>query len=106
MLVAKESSRNGPKSGKPPKGGPGGLEAVINFRAAGVARENRARRSRARRLWPVTVEGENEVWPDLPPNPQGWGPFSPFLCRSSLADTRYNSLLAPRTEKNGLPAPV
>ena len=53
-----------------------------------------------------TVEGENEVWADLPRNPKGWGPFSPFLRRSSLADTRYGSLLAPRTEKNGLPAPV
>jgi hypothetical protein len=29
----------------------------------------------------------------LPRNPKGWGPFSPFLRRSSLADTRYNSLL-------------
>jgi hypothetical protein len=33
------------------------LEAVINFRAAGVARENRARRSRARRLWRVHCRG-------------------------------------------------
>ncbi|MGB6131272.1 MAG: hypothetical protein WBG54_05790, partial [Acidobacteriaceae bacterium] len=45
-----------------------------------------------------TVEGENKVWPDLPRNPEGWGPFSPFRRRSSLADTRYASLLAPRTE--------
>jgi hypothetical protein len=65
------------------------------------------------------VEGENEVWPDLRRNPKGWGQFSRFRCRSSLADTRYPphgpkarprgpryaSLLAPRTRKNWLPAP-
>src|SRR5208283_2343555 len=52
-----------------------------------------------------TVEGENEVWPDLRRNPEGWGQFSSSLRRSSLADTRYAPLLAPRPEKNWLPAP-
>ena len=33
------------------------------------------------------VEADNEVWPDLRRNPKGWGQFSSFLCRSSLADT-------------------
>ena len=51
-----------------------------------------------------TVEGENEVWPDFRRNPKGRGHFSPFRRRSSLADTRYASLLAPRTEKKWLPA--
>ena len=52
-----------------------------------------------------TVEDENEVWPDFRRNPSGRGQFSPFRCQSSLADTRYASLLTPRTEKNWLPAP-
>jgi len=42
-----------------------------------------------------TVEEENEAWPDFPRNPKGCGQFSRFLRRSSLADTRYASLLAP-----------
>jgi hypothetical protein len=42
--------------------------------------------------------------PNLRRNPEGWGQFSSFLCHSSLADTRYASLLSPRTEKNWLPA--
>jgi hypothetical protein len=60
------------------------------------------------------VKADNEVWtdfhpsdkdpslgtPDLRRNPPGWGQFSPFLCRSSLADTREASQLASRTEKN------
>ena len=50
-----------------------------------------------------TVEDENEVWPDFRRNPSGRGQFSPFRCQSSLADTRYASLLIPRTEKNWLP---
>jgi len=41
-----------------------------------------------------TVEGENEVWPDLPRNPKGRGQFFPFPRRSSLRYTRYLSLLA------------
>jgi len=40
------------------------------------------------------VEGENEVWPDLPRNPKGRGQFFPFPRRSSLRYTRYLSLLA------------
>ena len=51
------------------------------------------------------VEGEYEVWPDFGRNPQGRGRFSRFRCRSSLADARYASLLAPRTRKNRLPSP-
>ena len=51
-----------------------------------------------------TVEGENEVWPDFRRNPKGRGQFSSFRRQSSLADTRYASLLTPRTEKNWLPA--
>jgi len=38
-------------------------------------------------------------------NPSGRGQCSRFLRRSSLADTRYASLLTPRTRKNWLPAP-
>jgi hypothetical protein len=52
-----------------------------------------------------TVKGENEVWPDFPRNPSGRGQFSRFRRHSSLADTRYASLLTPRTRKNWLPAP-
>src|ERR1700733_7468252 len=52
-----------------------------------------------------TVEDDNEVWTDLRRNPEGWGQFSPFLRHSSLEDSRYSSLLAPRTGKNWLPAP-
>jgi hypothetical protein len=52
-----------------------------------------------------TVEDDNEVWPDLRRNPEGWGQFSPFRRHSSLEDTPYSSLLASRTEKNWLPAP-
>src|ERR1022692_4133479 len=52
-----------------------------------------------------TVEDENEVWPDFRRNHSGRGQFSSFRRRSSLADTRYASLLIPRTEKNWLPAP-
>ena len=51
-----------------------------------------------------TVEADNEVWPDLRRNPKGRGHFSPFLRQSSLADTRYASLLIPRTEKKWLPS--
>jgi hypothetical protein len=51
-----------------------------------------------------TVEGENEVWPDLRRNPEGRGHFSSSLRRSSLADTRYALLLAPRPEKKWLPS--
>src|SRR5258708_39905771 len=65
-----------------------------------------------------TVKGENEVWPDFHPrdkdpspgspdlrrNPKGRGQFSSFRRPSSLVDTRYASLLTPRTEKNWLPA--
>ena len=37
--------------------------------------------------------------------PEGWGQFPPFLRPSSLEDSRYSSLLAPRTGTNWLPAP-
>ena len=47
-----------------------------------------------------TVEDDNEVWPHFRRNPKGWGQFSSFRRQSSLADTRYASLLIPRTEKN------
>jgi hypothetical protein len=52
-----------------------------------------------------TVEDDNEVWPDLRRNPEGWGQFSSFLRHASLEDSPYSSLLTPRTEKNWLPAP-
>jgi hypothetical protein len=42
-----------------------------------------------------TDEGENEVWPDFRRNPKGRGQFPRFPRRSSLADTRYASLLTP-----------
>jgi hypothetical protein len=51
------------------------------------------------------VEAGNEAWPDLRRNPEGRGQFSRFRCRSSLEDTRYSSLLAPRTWKSWLPSP-
>jgi len=47
-----------------------------------------------------TVQDENEVGPDFLRNPEGRGQFSSFRRQSSLADTRYASLLIPRTEKN------
>ena len=53
----------------------------------------------------TTVEDDNEVWRGLTRNPKGWGQFSPFRRHLSLEDTPYSSLLAPRTEKNWLPAP-
>jgi hypothetical protein len=53
-----------------------------------------------------TVEDDNKVWRIFRRNPKGRGQFSPFLRRSSLADTRYASLLASRTEKNWRPAPT
>ena len=39
-------------------------------------------------------------------NPSGRGHFSPLLCRSSLRDTWYLSLLTSRNEKKWLPAPL
>src|ERR1019366_3559777 len=53
----------------------------------------------------ATVEGENDVWPDFRRNPKGRGQFSPDIRHSSLGDTRYPSLLTPRSEKNWLPSP-
>jgi hypothetical protein len=50
------------------------------------------------------VEADNEVWPDFRRNPKGRGHFSSSLCHSSLADTRYASLLASRSEKKWLPS--
>ena len=50
-----------------------------------------------------TAEGENEVWPNLRRNPKGRGQFSSFRRCSSLADTRYASLLTPRSEKKLAP---
>jgi hypothetical protein len=50
------------------------------------------------------VEADNAVWPHLRRNPEGRGQFSRFRCRSSLADTRYASLLSSRTPKNWLPS--
>src|ERR1700692_4220446 len=70
------------------------LEPVINFRAGSVANENRFRPGPPR-TGPSFVGKKSE----------GWGQFSPFLRHSSLEDTPYSSLLAPRTEKNWLPAP-
>ena len=91
----------------------------MNSRVGGVADENRARPGPPRtglRPWGgdeaesegcggSTVEDENEVWPDLRRNPEGWGQFSSFLRHASLEDSPYSSLLTPRTEKNWLPAP-
>ncbi len=51
------------------------------------------------------VEGDNKVWPDLLRNPSGRGRFYRFRCHSSLGDTRYPSLVVPRTRKNRLPSP-
>ena len=79
------------------------LEPVINFPADSVASENRARRGGGRRLWPFQGEDDNKVsrdfhpsdqdpslgTPDLRRDPKGWGQFSRFRCRSSLADARY-----------------
>ena len=89
-----------------------------HIRVVSVARVNWARQGGGRRLWWASkVEADNAVWPHLRRNPGpqtrrfcafGWKPkgrghFSPFLCRSSLADTRYASLLASRNEKKWLP---
>ena len=52
----------------------------------------------------TTVEGENEVWPDLRRNPMGRGQFSPFRRHSSLQYVKYSTLLASRTVKNWLPS--
>ena len=52
-----------------------------------------------------TVKDDNEVWPDFLRNPKGRGHFSSFRRQSSLGDTRYPSLLFPRTEKKWLPSP-
>jgi hypothetical protein len=46
------------------------------------------------------VEADNAVWRDFRRNPKGQGQFPPFLRPSSLADTRYASLLLPRKAKN------
>jgi len=49
------------------------------------------------------LKDENKVWRYLRRNPEGWSQFSPFLCRSLLAYTRYASLLASRNEKKLAP---
>jgi hypothetical protein len=41
----------------------------------------------------TTVEDDNEAWPDLRRNPEGWGQFSPFHRRSKMIDIRRSSLL-------------
>jgi hypothetical protein len=51
------------------------------------------------------VKGDNKVWRDFRRNPKGRGQFFRFRRRSSLTDTRYASLLSPRTRKNWLPSP-
>jgi hypothetical protein len=51
------------------------------------------------------VEADNEVWPNLRRNSKRRGHFSSSLRRSSLADTRYASFLAPRPEKKWLTSP-
>src|SRR5580700_4263321 len=71
------------------------LEPVINFRAGGVARENRARRGGGRTLWPVHYRGRQRSMARFLPQPAGLGPV--FLTSASL--------LTPGTEKNCLPAP-
>ena len=81
-----------------------GLEPVINFPVGRVASANCARRGGGRRLWLFQGEDDNEAWHNLRRNPEGWGRFSRFLCRSSLEDTRYSLLLPSRTQKNRLPA--
>ena len=50
------------------------------------------------------VEADNAVWPNLRRNPMGRGHFSSSHRHSSLADTRYASLLTPRSEKKWLPS--
>ena len=84
--------------------GPDFLEPVINFPVGRVASANCARRGGGRRLWLFQGEDDNEAWHNLRRNPSGWGRFSRFLCRSSLEDTRYSSLLPSRTRQNRLPA--
>ena len=89
-----------------------------DIRAASVAGENSARTGPPRtglRPWGgdeaepegcggPTVEGGNEVWPDFRRNPKGRGHLSTFLRPWSFADTRYASLLIPRTAKKWLPS--
>ena len=70
---------------------------------------NPARASRGRRLSRADLEAARGFWPDLGRNPSGRGHFSLALCPSSLTDTRYASLLFPRSEKKwlaSLPIPL
>ncbi len=94
------------------------LEAVINFRAVGVARVNRARRDGARRLWWFQNRGRQRSLARFTPQPRGLGQI--FLISSSLVASRhpvstprtktspwgprYASLLTPRTEENLAPS--
>src|ERR1700683_4617081 len=69
------------------------LEPVINFRAGGVARENRARRGGGRRLWPVHYRGRQRSMARFSPQPEGLGPI--FLISASLVTRRFPIFVAP-----------
>ena len=45
-----------------------------------------------------TVEEDNEAWPDLRRNPEGWGQFPHFSVarRSKILRVRHFSILQPR----------
>ena len=69
------------------------LEAVINFRAGGVARENRARRGGVRRLWRVHRRGRQQRMARFSPQPFGLGPVFPIS--ASLVARRFPIFVAP-----------
>ena len=81
---------------------PGSL--LLTFPQAALRAQIRSDAAKPAGFGGSKVKSENKVLPDLRRNPSGWGQFSRFRCRSSLADTRYASLLASRTRKNWIPA--
>jgi hypothetical protein len=80
------------------------LEPVINFGAVSVASESGADEAEFAAHGGTMRKNDNEVWHAFRRNPEGRGQFSRLRCRSSLEDSRYSSLLAPRIQKNWLPA--
>src|SRR5580698_710952 len=72
------------------------LEPVINFRAGGVARENRARRGGGRRLWPVHCRGRQRKYGAIFAATRRAGANFPHFGvarHSKIPDIRRSSLL-------------
>jgi hypothetical protein len=80
------------------------LGCIDIYRCAALRGKIRPDEAEAEDCGGSTFEADNEVWPDFNRNPKGRGHFPSFLRQSSLADTRYASLLFPRTEKKWLPS--